>query len=122
VVKQKEQQCLDEKKERQLSARKIAVVEDSVQRSQKQLQLQSERPDIATMETYQAMQNTKQDKANEADKWDMDAIGEDLADLPPASTIDTDSDGARLAISDEGDDSDIYVPPGRESNTKEMET
>src|SRR6266700_4743148 len=117
VAKQKEQKHLDEKKERQLSARKIAVVEDSVQRSQKQLQLQSERPDIATMETYQATQNAKQDRANVADEWDTDPVGEDLAELPPASTIDTDSDGAQLAMpSDEDDNSDIYQPSERESN------
>ena len=52
VDEEKEKKRLRDEKERQLSARKIAGIEDSVQWSQKQLQLRSERPDILTMETY----------------------------------------------------------------------
>ena len=49
---EKEKKCLQDEKERQISAWKIAGIEDSVQQSQKQLQLRSEHPDIQTMKTY----------------------------------------------------------------------
>lgn len=107
---EKEKKRLRDEKERQLSARKIAGIEDSVQRSQKQLQLRSERPDILTMETYRVMQKARQEKVLVESDPGADTAGEDLAELPPASTVDTDSDGARLGLSDEDGDSEAYVP------------
>ena len=107
---EKEKKRLRDEKERQLSARKIAGIEDSVQRSQKQLQLQSERPDILTMETYRVMQKARQERAAAESDLDVDTAGEDLAEVPPASTVDTDSDGARLGLSDEDGESEAYVP------------
>jgi hypothetical protein len=107
---EKEKKCLRDEKERQLSARKIAGIEDSVQRSQKQLQLQSEHPDILLMETYRVMQKARQEKALAKSDLGADMAGEDLAELPPASTVDTDSDGAQLGLLDEDGDSEAYVP------------
>lgn len=89
---EKEKKRLRDEKERELSARKIASIENSVQRSQKQLQLRSERPDILTMETYRVMRKARQEKAIEESEMDVDMVEEDLAELPPASTVDTDSD------------------------------
>lgn len=47
----------------------------------------------------------------------------DLAELelPPVSTIDTDSDGAWLGLSDEDGKSDGYVPSGDELNLNQEE-
>lgn len=107
---EKEEKRLRDEKEKQLSARKIASIEDSVQRSQKQLQLRSERPDISTMETYRVMQKARQEKAVEESEIDVDMAEEDLAELPPASTVDTDSDGARLGLSDKDGENEAYAP------------
>lgn len=107
---EKEEKHLRDEKEKQLSARKIASIEDSVQRSQKQLQLRSERPDISTMETYRVMQKARQEKAVEESEIDVDMAEEDLAELPPASTVDTDSDGARLGLSDKDGENEAYAP------------
>jgi hypothetical protein len=107
---EKETKRLRDEKKRQLSARKIAGIEDSVQRSQKQLQLRSERPDILTMETYRVTQKARQERAIAESDLDADTAGEDLAELPPASTVDTDSDGARLGLSDADGESEGYVP------------
>lgn len=113
---EKEKRRLREEKERQISAQKIAVIEDAVQRSQKQLQLRSERPDIPTMETYQATQNARQEKAITEGNLDADLAGEDMAELPPTSTVDTDSDGARLGLSDEDGKSEGYKPSEDEAD------
>ena len=107
---EKEKKRLQDEKERELSARKIASIENSVQRSQKQLQLRSERPDILTMETYRVMRKARQEKAIEESEMDVDMVEEDLAELPPASTVDTDSDGGRLGPSDKGGGGESYVP------------
>jgi hypothetical protein len=71
------------------------------------------------METYQAIQKVKQDKVNMADEWNTDPVGEDLAELPPTSTIDTNSNGAQLRMLNEDDNSDIYVPSEREANSND---
>jgi len=113
---EKEKRRLRDKKERQLSAQKIAGIEDAAQRSQKQLQLRSERPDIPTMETYRAMQKARQEKAITESNSDADMVGEDMAELPPASTVDTDSDGARLGLSDDDGESEGYKPSEDEVN------
>ena len=91
VDKEKEKKHLWDEKERQLSAQKIAGIKDSVQWSQKKLQLRSEHPDILMMETYQVTQKARQEQVIAESDLDVDMAGEVLTELPPASTIDTDS-------------------------------
>ena len=55
------------------------------------------------------MQKARQEKALAESDPGVDTA-EDLAELPPASTVDTDSDGAWLGLSDEDGDSEAYVP------------
>ena len=62
------------------------------------------------METYRVTQKARQERAIAESDLGIDMAGEDLAELPPASTVDTDSDGAWLGLSDEDGDSEAYVP------------
>lgn len=97
---------------------KIASIEDSVQWSQKQLQLRSKCPDILTMETYWVLRKARQEKAIEQSEMDVDMAEEDLAEPPPASTVATDSDGGRLGLSDKDSGGESYVP-SEDSSGKE---
>ncbi|KAF8951995.1 hypothetical protein BDZ97DRAFT_820868 [Flammula alnicola] len=109
----KEQKLLDVAKKRQISAQRIANVEDSVQRSQRELQSQSERPDLKTMKTYLAQKQATRQASLEGDGDESEDDEEMQVELPPASTVDTDSsEGGHVEFSDDNDD--MYVPSGEE--------
>jgi hypothetical protein len=116
VELEKKQKLLEAEEKRKLSAQRIAAAEDTVQRSEKQRQLHSERPDLQTMETYQEiLQKPKKSQLEPIDDDDDDSMYVDLPDIPPESILDTDSDGARLGLSDlESEEEDTYKPSGDE--------
>jgi hypothetical protein len=120
---QKKQKVLDDEERRKLSTQRIASVEDAVQRSQKNRQSHSERPDLKTMETYREKLQKKKDVERVANLQedvdeleDDDMYMDDPVQFPPESAVDTDSsDGALLGlVEDEDDDEldeDAYNPP-----------
>ena len=55
------------------------------------------------------MQKARQERAIEESETDVEMAEEDLSELPPASTVDTDSDGGRLELSDKDGGSESYV-------------
>jgi hypothetical protein len=104
------------------SLKEVAVLEDAIQRKQKQLQLQAERPDLQTMKTYQTIQKAQASLAV-ANSSATGEIEDDTMDtdfeIPPQSIIDTDSDGGLLGLKnnnfdDDADDADedMYMPAG----------
>jgi hypothetical protein len=121
---QKKQKLLEAEEKRKLSAQRIAAVEDAVRRSQKQRQSRSERPDLKTMEAYrERLQRQKElepeiepiANEEEVDELAGDDMYIDRPQFPPESTVDTDSDGARLGLSeyeDDDDDGEAYKPSG----------
>ena len=125
---QKKQKRLDTEEKRKLSAQRIASVEDAVQRSQKERQSRSERPDLKTMETYQERLQKQKEVAiapiadqdsEEVDELEDDEIYIDPPpQFPPESMVDTDSDGARLGLSEDEDDN-TYKPSGHEDDEDE---
>jgi len=88
-------------------------MEDTIQCQQKQRQLQAECPDFWTMETYQNIQEAGQDSNVE---------------MPPQSTIDTDSDGRQLGVEnisfevEDEDNDDMYAPAVDEDDEESEET
>ena len=105
---EKKKKLLDAEEKCKLSAQQIASVEDSVQHLQKEHQSCSERPDLNTMEIYQKQLQKKKEFIESLDLEEADELEDDdmyMAPLEflPESTIDTDSDGACLGLS-EGDD------------------
>ena len=130
VEAEKQRKILDAEEKRKLSARRIATVEDSVQRLQKERQSRSERPDIKTMAIYQEQLRKKkeleiepidyQEEEPEVDELrsDDEMYITDRPQFPPESTVDTDSDGVRLGLS-EDEDEDTYLPSGPENGEDE---
>ncbi|KAF8154656.1 hypothetical protein B0H34DRAFT_852391 [Crassisporium funariophilum] len=131
----KMQKLLEAEEKRKLSALRIASVEDTVQCSQKERQPRSERPDLKTMEMYREwLQQQKEveiepiasedeeiepiaSEDEEVDELAGDNMHINHLQFPPESTVDTDSDRARLGLSkyeDEGDDA--YKPSAQEDN------
>jgi hypothetical protein len=105
---QKRQKLFEAEEKRKLSAQRIAAVEDAVRRSQKQRQSRSERPDLKTMEAYRERLQRQKELEPEiepiANEEEVDELaGNDMyidrPQFPPESTVDTDSDGARLGLS-----------------------
>lgn len=130
VAVEKQHKLLKAEEKRKLSAQRIAAVEDTVERSEKERQLRSERPDIRTMETYREQLQKK--KENETvvpsvgqddlinQSGDDDNMYLDPHNLPPDSIVDTDSDGARMGLTDiESGDDDAYIPPSDEDKDGE---
>lgn len=72
------------------------------------------------METYRVTQNARQEKAITENISDTDMAGEDLAELPPASTVDTDSDRAWLGLSDKDGESEGYKPWAKKNEKKKV--
>ena len=116
---EKQKKILDAEEKRKLSARCIATVEDSVQRLQKERQSRSERPDLKTMATYQEQLRKKKELEIEPidDQEEVDELKSDdemyTTDPPqflPESTVDTDSDGVRLGLSEDDEEEDTYLP------------
>lgn len=111
---EKKRKLLEAEEKRQLSAQRIATVEDAIQKSQKERQSRSEHPDLKTMETYREQLRKQKDLeiANEeVDELEDDEMYIDPPQFPPESAVDTDSDRARLGLSqDEDDDEDAYMP------------
>ncbi|KAF8806780.1 hypothetical protein BYT27DRAFT_7338795 [Phlegmacium glaucopus] len=127
---QKRQKFLDAEEKRKLSAQWIASLEDAVQRSQKERQSVSERPDLKTMKMYQEQLQKKkaaeiepivnQEEVDELETdWDEMYIDPPVQ-LPPESMVDTNSDGARLGISEDEDD-DAYKPADHKDDKEEAE-
>ncbi|KAF8810699.1 hypothetical protein BYT27DRAFT_7253436 [Phlegmacium glaucopus] len=125
---QKRQKVLDAEEKRKLSAQQIASLEDAVQRSQKKCQSVSERPDLKTMKMYQEQLQKKkaakiepivnQEEVDELETdWDEMYIDPPVQ-LPPESMVDTDSDGARLGISEDEDDY-AYKPADHKDDEEE---
>lgn len=128
---EKQKKILDAEEKRKLSARRIATVEDSVQRLQKERQSRSERPDLKTMATYQEQLRKKKeleiepidDQEEEPEVDELQASDDDMyitdpPQFPPESTVDTDSDGVRLGLSE--DEEDTYMPsPGSKNGEDE---
>lgn len=120
---EKRKKILDAEEKRKRGAQRIASVEDAVQRTQKRLQSNSERPDLKTFETYKQEIQRQKDQEIESEPEpianpdiddlpvegdpegmyvDSDGIG---LDFPPESAVDTDSDGMYVGHSEgEGDD------------------
>ncbi|KAG5649861.1 hypothetical protein H0H81_001745 [Sphagnurus paluster] len=125
---EKKRKLLEAKEKRKLSAQRIAAVEDTVQHSEKQCQLHSERPDLQTMETYREELEKRQENQSREQIADQDDIIDqqeednmylDAPNLPPESIVDTDSDGARLGLSDPGsDEEDAYKLSGHEEENE----
>ena len=126
---EKQKKILDAKEKCKLSARCITTVEDSVQQLQKERQSRSEHPDLKTMATYQEQLRKKkaleiepiddQEEEPEVDelKLDDDMYITDPPQFPPESTVDTDSDGIRLGLSE--DEEDTYMPSPGPKNGKD---
>ena len=98
---------------------------------QKERQSRSERPDLKTMATYQEQLRKKkeleiepindQEEESEVDKLKSDD-GMYVTDPPqflPESTVDTDSDGVRLGLSEDDEEEDTYLPSGPEDGEDE---
>lgn len=138
----KQRQLLEVQEKRKLSAQRVAAGEDTVQRSGKESQLNSERPDLRTGKTYQKEIRQKNDLESAALIGDPDAsidqlagnddmfddlpsvglgavlssIDDEFDEFPPESTVDTDPDGQH-AFSDVGsDEDDAYKPPSNEED------
>jgi len=119
---EKKKEILDAEEKRKLSARRIATVKDSIQHMQKEHQSRSERPDLKTMATYQEQLRKKKaleiEPINNQEEPEVDELKSDddmyIIDPPqfvPESTVDTDSDGIHLGLSE--DEKDMYMPsPG----------
>jgi hypothetical protein len=133
AVAEKKKQHIDAEEKRKRSAQRIAAIEDAVQRSQKQLQSHSERPDLKTMETYKEeiqRQKKKQidselelianEEPEDSDIDDLPGGGEDIymdpPNFPPESAVDTDSDGARLGQVSDDEDDEMDKPYNNEDN------
>jgi hypothetical protein len=124
VVAKKNQRAAGEVKkqeERRASLKEVAAVEDAIQRIHRQYQLQAERPDLQTMETYQ----TVQDAQAALELTNSGRIGDesDVYDPPsPRMTpqaqpnFDTGLDGRPLEKAfdleelEHDDDDDMYMP------------
>ena len=124
---------------RRISLKGVAAVEDAIQRQQRQHQLQAERPDLQTMETYRTIQEAltvTTRNASTASRPATEETEEDHTDhdaeMPPQSNIDTDSDGGLLGVEDinfegedegegEGEDDDAYMPAVDEDNDLDEE-
>ncbi|KAF8798636.1 hypothetical protein BYT27DRAFT_7264754 [Phlegmacium glaucopus] len=125
---QKRQKFLDAEEKQKLSAQRIASLEDAVQGSQKEHQSLSEHPDLKTMKMYQEQLQKKkvakiepivnQEEVNELETdWDEMYIDPPVQ-LPPESMVHTNSDGARLGISEDEDDN-VYKPADHKDDKEE---
>jgi hypothetical protein len=107
--------------QRKKAMKDVAAMEDTVQCQYKQRQLQAERPDLITMETYHTtIEASEQNQSAKSTSNASSELEEDAAvagsdvELPPASAFDTDSDGGLLGMKEidmeSGEDSDGFVP------------
>lgn len=134
---EKKKKLLEAEEKRKLSAQRIASIEDAVQRSQKQLQSHSERPDIKTMETYKDRIQRQKDLQIDSEPeliasqedHDIEIEGDASSDgihleFPPESAVDTDSDGIRLGLSEGegGGDDDMDEDYSSEEDASEEES
>jgi hypothetical protein len=114
---------LENQRKRQRSLNEVAAMEDTIQRKQRQHQLQAERPDLQTMETYQTIQEAHAAShaslvVTVADTGTTEEFEEDfdVEIVPPQSVVDTDSDGGQLGVEnfdldgEDEDDEDLYTP------------
>ncbi|KAJ7707295.1 hypothetical protein B0H16DRAFT_1481585 [Mycena metata] len=76
------------------SIARVAAKEDEMQREDEEARRYSARPDLRTPDS----------PGEEEQEEDFDSMEQDNYDVPPASTIDTDSDGMALGTEDEQDD------------------
>ncbi|KAF8810925.1 hypothetical protein BYT27DRAFT_7253262 [Phlegmacium glaucopus] len=116
---------LKKQQKKKKGLKEVAAMEDAVQRQQKQCQLQAERPNLQTMQTYQTINESHtlpKAKLNDINTSSAPAGGNEQEEgelsnvkIPPHSTFDTDSDGGLLGMEnfdyqgESEDDSDIYV-------------
>ncbi|KAF8803127.1 hypothetical protein BYT27DRAFT_7305425 [Phlegmacium glaucopus] len=112
---QKRQKVLDAEEKRKLSAQRIASLEDAVQRSQKERQNNFKRRKRPRSEIEPIVNQEEVDEL-ETD-WDEMYIDPPVQ-LPPESMVDTDSDGARLGISEDEDDY-AYKPADHKDDEEE---
>ncbi|KAF8813199.1 hypothetical protein BYT27DRAFT_7207123 [Phlegmacium glaucopus] len=120
---------LEKQQKKKKGLKEVAAMEDAVQRQQKQRQLQAERPDLQTMQTYRTINARTQVPepglnnitASSTPTGAIEQDGGELSDveMPPRSTFDTDSDGGLENVNYEGEseyDSDIYAPVAAEDD------
>ena len=134
LAKKKERESLQaaaeikKQEKRWTSLKEVVAMEDTIQRKQRQYQLQAECPDLQTMEDYWKIQETQASRAvmvvyaSTTGEIEQDSDVE----VPPWSIIDTDSDGGLLGaenISFDGDEGehDTYLPAVDKDNLDEDE-
>jgi hypothetical protein len=107
---------LKKQEKRRTSLKEVAAMEDAIQRIQSQYQLQAERPNLKTMETYRMVQKAQASLAvaNSSTTGEIEEYDTDV-EIPPHSMIDTDSDGGLLGVEnndedDEDEGADMYMP------------
>jgi hypothetical protein len=122
IARKKQQESLhataeiEKQKTRRTSLKDVAAMEDTIQRKQKQDQLQAERPDLQTMDTYRTILEAEASLAV-AIVSATEELETRHVETPPQSNIDPDSDGGLLGTEninfggeDDDDDSDsIYL-------------
>ena len=118
---EKKRKLLDAEEKRKLSAQRIAAVEDAVQRSQKKLQLHSDRPDLKTMETYK--EEIQRQKDLQIDCGSELTTGTNQEDIEEEMCVDVDSDDNRLdfllesAVDTDSDGIHLGFPPESAADT-----
>lgn len=117
-LREKEATLAQKARQRKNAMKDVAAMEDTVQRQHKQRQLQAERPDWITMQTYKttieaSVQNQRVKSASRASSELEKEAGSDV-ELPPTSAVDTDSDGGLLGMEEvnmeSGEESDGFIP------------
>jgi hypothetical protein len=134
IAKKKERASLQaaaeikKQEQRRTSVKEVAAMEDTIRRKQKQHQLQAERPDLQTMETYRRTIQEAQASLDVANANTTEKIGQNTGvEIPPQSIIDTDSDGRQLGMEnvnlegEDEDEDDFYMPAVDNLNDNDSE-